>query len=114
MHALITRVNRYAVHVLAECQAALSSIFAEPYLSGRQQFADVPHTIDADGVPIIGGTVAVLHCAAHAEVAAGDHSILVGQVLRTTDGPRTRPLIYQAGVYRRMGPRIAPCPASLA
>ena len=107
MHALIAAARHYAIHVLGEDQVSLSSNFAEPDRTGVQQFAQVPHTLDTDGVPIITGTVAILHCAAHATYEAGDHSILVGRVLHTTDGPCRRPLLYQEGAYRRLGDHIA-------
>ncbi len=109
MHDVITRASHYAVHILAEDQVALSTSFAEPDRSGAQQFAHVSHTLDPNGVPILGGAVAILHCTAHAVHEAGDHSILIGQVRRTTDGPRSRPLVYHQGAYRRLGQHIAEC-----
>ncbi len=106
MHPVITQAERFAVHILADDQAAVSVLFAKPDYTGTQQFAAVSHTLDPDGVPLLGDTVGILHCTIHALHQAGDHSIVVGEVLYTTDGPRSRPLLYHKGAYRRLGQRI--------
>jgi len=106
MHAIITQARYYAVHILAEAQVEWANLFAKPDLTGPEQFAQVPHTVDADGVLLMEDTVAILHCETHAVYEVGDHSVLVGAILRTTDGPRDNPLLYHGRTYRGLGAAI--------
>jgi len=107
MHAIITQARYYAVHILAEAQVEWANLFAEPDLTGSEQFAQVPHIVDADGVLLMEDTVAILHCEAHSVYEVGDHSVLVGAVLRTTDGPHDHPLLYHGRAYCGLGAAIA-------
>ena len=106
MHDLITCAERYAVHILSEKQAALSVLLAAPELTGPQQFATIPHTRDADGIPLIQDTVVILHCQPYRSYPLGDHTVLIGHVVRTTEGAGIRPLVYHDGQYRQLGEPI--------
>jgi flavin reductase (DIM6/NTAB) family NADH-FMN oxidoreductase RutF len=48
------------------------------------------------------GALAHLECRVTASYEAGDHVIYVGEVVRIHVNPG-RPLVYQAGAYRRLG-----------
>lgn len=103
MHDLITRVRHFAVHLLSDEQANLSTTFAEPDRSGAQQFEDVSYSLDKHGVPLIDGAIAVFHCASYARHPAGDHSLLVGRVLSVSPATGDLPLVYFNREYRVLG-----------
>ena len=68
----------FAVNILAEGQEPISNIFAS---SKGDRFAQVPHHFDEHGVPLIDGAAVQFSCATHQVVPAGDHCILVGEIM---------------------------------
>ena len=69
--------TNFAVNVLSEGQEGISNIFAS---SKGDRFAQVPHHLDAHGVPLITGAAVQFSCTTNRIVPAGDHCILIGQV----------------------------------
>lgn len=95
------RASHWAVHVLSAQQIGLAHQFA-----GRteQRFDGVRYTTNAQGVPILQDVCAVFECAAFAHHAAGDHTIMVGQVLQCTHAAQP-PLLYHAGQLQAVSMR---------
>ena len=106
MHDMITRARHFAVHLLSDEQAHLSTTFAEPDRSGAQQFEDVSYSLGDHGVPLIDGAITVFHCASFAAHPAGDHSILVGRVKSVSPASGAFPLVYFNREYRVLGEGI--------
>lgn len=72
----------FAVNVLTEQQEALSRFFASrDRPRTAEAFADVPHRTEVTGAPILEGSAAYLDCRLADEHEAGDHMILIGEVL---------------------------------
>lgn len=94
--------RRFAVNMLSADQKALSRQFASP-LTNR--FTGVPYTHGIDGVPLIEGCAAALECRQHQLIIAGDHAIIIGEVLRLTHSNRV-PLLYAQGQYGMPRSRI--------
>lgn len=104
MHALITaRTERFAVHILAEDQAHLSDHFAVPGRTGAEQFAGLAYRRDAGGTPLLDDVLAIFHCARYAVYPAGDHSLLIGEVLKVERRGEGTPLLYFDRSYRNVG-----------
>ncbi len=82
----------FAIHVLGAEQRDLANSFA----AGAGAFDPVAHS--PEGVPLLPGVLARFDCALHAAHDGGDHSIVVGRVLRTElrDGA---PLVFAGGAY---------------
>ncbi len=94
------RTERFAVNVLSEDQAALSTHFATP--NNPDKFADVAVETDVDGLPHLTGALSRLVCTVEARHEGGDHVILVGRVRRVSLGAESgRPLVYYRGGYGR-------------
>lgn len=72
-----TGSTHFAISILAEKQRDESNIFAG---SNEDRFAQVPHSVDLNGIPVIDGAIARFSCKTHQVVPAGDHSILIGEV----------------------------------
>lgn len=99
---LIERTGSFCVNVLAEDQAAISSLFA-----GRDpdKFAGVEWGTRATGSPVIEGCLAWIDCAIETVHEAGDHWIVVGRVADLgVDRPEVGPLIFFKGGYGAIGP----------
>jgi flavin reductase (DIM6/NTAB) family NADH-FMN oxidoreductase RutF len=84
----------YAIHVLGAWQTDTSRRFVR----GGEGFAGLAHTLNDEGVPVIGGSLARFDCAQHALHDGGDHTIVVGRVIRAAlaDGA---PLVFSGGRY---------------
>lgn len=91
--------THFAVNILAEGQEAISNIFAS---SKGDRFAQVPHHLDRHGVPLIDGAIVQFCCATHQIIPAGDHCIMIGEIVDFThfDGLG---LGYVGGQYFSLG-----------
>ena len=98
----IRATGRFAVNVLAGDQTAISNQFAR---SGTDKWNAVEWRPSRSGNPILRGSLMWLDCAVHAEYEAGDHYIVVGRVLDTSDHAAADdlPLLYYRGCYRQLG-----------
>lgn len=98
-YEVFTNCSHFSINILSEGQEAISNIFAS--FKG-DRFAQVPHTIDANGVPLIDGATAQFSCTTHQTHAAGDHCILIGQVSAFTHSDHAS-LGYVGGQYFSLG-----------
>ena len=86
--------DHYAIHVLAAEQQDLCTQVAR----NAHALHDVPHTLNADGVPLIDHCLARFECRRVAAHDAGDHVIVVGQVQRT-EMRNGAPLTFFGGAF---------------
>lgn len=89
----------FAVSVLSEGQEDVANTFAG-YKGDR--FARVAHRVNAHGIPLIDGAIAVFSCKAHHIVPAGDHVVLIGEVTEFHQG-EGRGLGYASGQFFSLG-----------
>ena len=85
----------WAVHVLAREQHELASRFSQ---RSADRFADLPLEEGLHGLPLLRGCAARFECSAFAVHPAGDHSLLIGEVLRLAHAP-VEPLVFHASQY---------------
>ena len=97
--AAFAAARHYVIHVLAEGQTDLLARFAR----GGAGFDGLPWSINAEGVPLIAGALARIHCVQHATHDGGDHLIIVGRVLRA-EREAGAPLVFSQGRYGRFSP----------
>jgi len=97
----IRRAGRFAVNILAADQAHISSQFAR---RGQDKWQGVDWQPSPLGNPIIAGSLHWLDCRIHAEHVAGDHLIVIGEVLAMDQQKpaSAQPLLYFRGQYRDM------------
>ncbi|MCB1389030.1 MAG: flavin reductase family protein [Rhodobacteraceae bacterium] len=89
----------YAIHVLGAEQFDLGAHFAR-----QGHDFDLPGvTLNAQGVPVLPGCLAVFECAREAVHAGGDHAIVVGRVLAARHRRGGVPLVFHAGAYGGFG-----------
>ena len=69
----------YVINVLAGDQVDLAQRFAH---QAQDHFATLPCKLTAEGVPVLGGTVAWFECRHRSRYTEGDHDIFVGAVER--------------------------------
>jgi len=97
----------FGINVLNEDQQNLSEFFARPEQEQEVHEREVAkHQISfhwtADAIPLLDGVLCQIACRLHATHVAGDHSIVVGEVLsaKLYSG---EPLIFFRGDYSRLG-----------
>jgi len=93
-YPVLVAARHYAIHVLGADQGEISRRFVR----GGAGFDGLPHATNAEGVPVIGGCLARFDCAQRVLRDGGDHTIVVGRVIRAAlaDGA---PLVFSAGRY---------------
>jgi len=96
IHHHFIKNEYFGVNVLSEWQEQLSVRF-----SGLEdgRFDGVDWYADKTGAPLLRGALAVLECRVTKTVEAGDHAILIGEVIRA-ESQTGRPLIYFDRGYR--------------
>jgi flavin reductase len=104
MHPLVLRSGVFAVSMLNEEQEPLSTWFSTPTRPlGSEQFDGVAwRPAPVTGCPLLDGAVAHVDCRLRDAHEAGDHSIVVGEVVAAGVDPQARPLLYYASAYRRL------------
>ena len=88
----------FAVNVLGAGQRALSDRFAR---TGEDRFDGLDWTAGETGTPLLDGTLAEIECAVRYRFTAGDHDLIVGEVVRT-EVREGAPLVYFSGRYRKL------------
>jgi len=95
---LIRRHDCFTVNVLSGEQAWVARHFASRFrATGHSQFDGIGWTPGEAGEPRLTETLCWLHCRPRARVAAGDHELILAQVLTMAEGTGRTPLLYFAG-----------------
>ena len=94
----IRQAGRFVVNILSGEQVNISNQFAR---RGTDKWRGVQWQESPLGNPIIAGSLHWLDCEIHAEHAAGDHLIVIGEVkaLNLQEAAATQPLLYFKGQY---------------
>jgi len=92
------KARHFGISILREGDRSLSERFAR---KGQDRFEGVDWRAGETGVPLLERALATIECAVCQRFTAGDHDILVGEVVRTcvSDGS---PLVHFASRYRTL------------
>ncbi|MDF3299334.1 flavin reductase family protein [Streptomyces tropicalis] len=94
---VVSRADHVGVHILGEHQQDLAALFAR---SGADRFG--PGTAwreGPEGVPVLDGVLAWLVCRIVARVPAGEHRIVIAEVVLGDPTGAGRPLLYHQGRF---------------
>jgi flavin reductase (DIM6/NTAB) family NADH-FMN oxidoreductase RutF len=96
----------FGVNVLKEDQQNLSEFFARPEQDQeRQEREEARHQVGflwtREGIPLLNNVLCQIACRLHAAHVAGDHTIVVGEVL-SAQLYSGNPLIFFRGDYTRL------------
>ena len=98
-HFAFQESSSFVVNLLAADQQYLSDRFASHL---PDKFDTVKCRLGIDDLPVLDDTLATLECRLKTSHDAGDHTIFVGQIERTTIRDDEKPLIYFHGNYREI------------
>ncbi|HMO08713.1 MAG TPA: flavin reductase family protein [Paracoccaceae bacterium] len=93
-YPVLVAARHYAIHVLGDGQSDISRRFVR----GGAGFEGLGHPVNAEGVPLIPGCLARFECEQHALHEGGDHTIVVGRVIRAALAEGA-PLVFSGGKY---------------
>jgi 3-hydroxy-9,10-secoandrosta-1,3,5(10)-triene-9,17-dione monooxygenase reductase component len=86
----------FAVSILGEDQEDLSRVFAG---KGCSKFSGVGWRPARSGAPLLDGAVAWVDCRVWSAIEAGDHWVVLGEVIDLGLGRGARPLVFFRGGY---------------
>ncbi|HUF25637.1 MAG TPA: flavin reductase family protein [Gemmatimonadaceae bacterium] len=98
MVGILATAEHFGINILSEEQEALSRRFAE---DEEDRFDGVGYTRGVTGVALLDNAIAHLECRIVDRHTAGDHTIVIGEVIEAS-AANTRPLIYYRGGYARL------------
>jgi flavin reductase (DIM6/NTAB) family NADH-FMN oxidoreductase RutF len=107
---LIDRAGVFGVNVLSAGQQDISRRFANRYRpADSTMFDGVPFEPGLTGCPVLVGATASFDCVLRQSHRAGDHLIVLGEVVALVHRPQLAPLIFHAGRYTSLAhdPRSA-------
>ncbi len=101
-HDVVLSAGQWVVSVLAEDQSELSRRFAVRGRPLEDQFQGVPHRLgEHTGAAVLDGGVAAFECRTVSTTDAGDHTVVIGEVLgMSVPDPQALPLLWFEGRYR--------------
>ena len=101
--ALLAANGAFTVNILSVTQEYLSRRFSsDERPRGAATFRQVPHRVGATGAAVLTGAAGHLDCTVHALQEAGDHFIVLGEVVDFEVDGRASPLVFHSGRYERL------------
>ncbi|SDN32818.1 flavin reductase family protein [Alkalicoccus daliensis] len=97
-HDVFASQEHFNVHVLAEDQGDLCMLFAT---KGTDRFSKIEWANSQYNAPIINGYTGLLECKVFKTVDAGDHTMIIGEVIGA-DNNETAPLLYHQRNFGRI------------
>jgi flavin reductase (DIM6/NTAB) family NADH-FMN oxidoreductase RutF len=92
----IEAAGHFCVNVLGSDQQAICrSVSAK----GPEKFVGVDYAISRHNLPVIAGSIASIECSIHSVVEAGDHWIVLGNVLGLEITRDEDPMLFHRGRY---------------
>jgi len=99
----IERGGAFGVSVLSAGQQDISRWFANGHRpAGPAMFDGVPVELGAAGCPLLAGAAASFECRRRHSYRAGDHLIMLGEVVAVVHRPELEPLVFHAGTYKAL------------
>lgn len=99
--AIIEASQSFCVNIMRANQEALARCFATNSPDKYEHFCDAPYHQEATGAPVLDGTLAWIDCRLFASHPAGDHLILLGEVM-ALDATAGQPLLFIQGKYTQL------------
>lgn len=105
MRELVASSGVFGLSFLHEEDEGVAVHFADPYRpSGDEQFSAIEHHAAVTGAPILDAAIGYVDCEVWAAHDAGDHQIVVGEVVGLGLGDPPDPLLFFRGAYRTLRP----------
>ena len=100
---IVDRTGLFAVNFLSHHQLRVSQRFALP-IAPAEKFAGVPTHRGSTGIALVNETLGAIECRVALRLAAYDHLLFVGEVVRMEVGLDTLPLLFVKSGYPPVDP----------
>ena len=97
-HDALAAAGKFGVSILGQTQAAISNRFASKI---DDKFTGIDVERGELGVPLVSGAICTLECRITEQLAGGDHTIFVGEVV-DAQTREDAPLVYFRSAYREI------------
>ena len=77
---MMADAEAFAVNLLSPAQEGLGTLFSMPHGQRGDFWAQVPHALDAWGVPLLLGAAGAFSARVNQLIPAGDHTLVLGAV----------------------------------
>lgn len=102
-HRLVLAGETWAVSILGEGSEAASSWFATRGRPWEEQMEGWrTRRGEITGAPVLEEAIGALECRTRSVHDAGDHTVVIGEVLSVSAPSEGDPLLYYRGAYRRL------------
>jgi len=91
--------QKFTVNVLGLHQKDVSNRYAK---KGDHELNDGEYRLGRSGVVVLKDALTSFECRIQSRIDAGDHIILLGQVMEMTAKPTGKPLVFYTGQYREL------------
>ena len=102
MHQLVTHSRAFAINILDEHGEGTARFFADNTRLRGPEFREGAYQLGATGSPILKEATGYLEATVHSTLDAGDHTVIVGQVVAMAIGREAPPLVYYRSGYRAL------------
>jgi flavin reductase (DIM6/NTAB) family NADH-FMN oxidoreductase RutF len=80
-YEMITGAGAFAVNIMTKETMKLVGFFAKPRPEGENGLGDINHEEKSLGIPVLTDSLAYLECKVYSTTEAGDHVIILGEVV---------------------------------
>ena len=99
---LVKQAGTFSVCLLQQGQEGISDRFGGRETEDTDRFAGLDTDVELTGAPILKDCMAYLDCRVVGQHEAGNHTLIIGEVLEAAGEERGDPLVYFNRNYRRL------------
>lgn len=103
MHELVLQSRSFALCILGEHSESTARFFADNARLSVPEFREGGYRLGITGSPILKEATGFIEATVYSSHEAGDHTIIVGQVIAADIVSEDEPLIYYRSGYRQLG-----------
>ena len=103
MHDLVMQSRSFALNILGEHSESTARFFADNARLSGPEFREGGYRLGTIGCPILKEATGFIDATVYSSHEAGDHTIIVGQVVTADVVSEEEPLIYYRSGYRQLG-----------
>ena len=102
MHQLVFDSRAFAINILGKRSESTARYFADNDRLAAPEFREGSFRLGTTGSPILNEATGYLEATVHGTHQAGDHTIIVGQVVALEISTEEEPLVYYRSGYRSL------------
>jgi flavin reductase (DIM6/NTAB) family NADH-FMN oxidoreductase RutF len=102
MHRMVLESQAFALNILGERSEGTARFFADNARLDGPEFRQGSYSLGKTGSPILSEATGYLEATIHSTHEAGDHTIIVAQVVNLEIAREEPPLIYYRSGYRQL------------